>query len=321
MDLRDIEYFGVIADHRNLGRASEALGLTTPALSKSLRRLESALNAKLVRRTSKGIELTPEGRALIPHVKRLRLSFADLTREVSCIRDGNAGHLRVATTPGNLEDVVGAACGEFLNDARGATVALGVIAQDDVMGALLEGKFDLAVGVISAATPDLVHHHFSDDVFVVHAAARHRLAGRAQVELEEVARERWIRTAATGYAGHAFNKVFEDRGIKPPEIALECVSLTARLHAVSKSDLLYFAPRAIAVLAAPRFKLVELPVKELTYARHNVVSHRSDAYLPPAADKFIAALKSTAQMLAEDRKSKQADPVGADGAPPIVRGR
>ena len=304
MDLRDIEYFGAIADHGNLGRASEALGLSTSALSKSLRRLESALDAKLVRRTAKGIELTPEGRALIPHVKRLRLSLADITREVSCIRSGNAGHLRIATTPGNLEDLVGAACGAFLNDARDAKIALGVVAQDDVTGALREGKFDLAVGIISAATPDLVHQHLSDDMFVVHSSVHHRLAGRAQVELAELAKERWIRTAATGYAGQAFNKVFEERGITPPEIALECVSLTARLHAVAKSDLLYFAPRAVAVLAAPRFKLVELPVNELTYARHNVVSYRRDAYLPPAAHKFIAILKSTVQMLAEGRKSK-----------------
>ena len=304
MDLRDIEYFGAIADHGNLGRASEALGLSTSALSKSLRRLESALDARLVRRTAKGIELTPEGRALIPHVKRLRLSFADITREVSCIRNGSAGQLRIATTPGNLEDLVGAACGAFLHDARDAKIALGVVAQDGVMGALREGKFDLAVGIISVATPDLVHEHLSDDMFVVHSSAHHRLAGRAQVELEELAKERWIRTAATGYAGQAFNKVFEERGITPPEIALECVSLTARLHAVARSELLYFAPRAVAVLAAPRFKLVELPVKELTFARHNVVSYRRDVYLPPAAHKFIAVLKSTAQVLAEGHGSK-----------------
>jgi DNA-binding transcriptional LysR family regulator len=304
MDVRDFEYFGAIADHGNLSRASEALGLTTPALSKSLRRLEGALDAKLVRRTAKGIELTPEGRALLPHVKRLRMSFADLIREVACIRDGNAGHLGVVTTPGNLEDLVGAACGAFLSEARDATIALGVVAQDDVIGALREGKFDLAVGVISAATPDLVHHHLSDDVFVVHASAHHRLAGRAQVELEELAKERWIRTAATGFAGQAFNKVFEERGITPPRIALECISLTARLHAVATSDLLYFAPQAVAVLAAPRFKLVELPVNELTYARHNVVTYRRDAYLPPAGHKFIAALKATAQMLAEGHKSE-----------------
>ncbi|MBI2294544.1 MAG: LysR family transcriptional regulator [Betaproteobacteria bacterium] len=34
MELRDIEYFAVVAEHGHLGRAAEALGLSTPALSR-----------------------------------------------------------------------------------------------------------------------------------------------------------------------------------------------------------------------------------------------------------------------------------------------
>ena len=62
--LRDIEYFPVVAKHGHLGRAADALGLTQSALSKSLRRLEQAMQAKLVRRTSKGMALTTVGVAL-----------------------------------------------------------------------------------------------------------------------------------------------------------------------------------------------------------------------------------------------------------------
>jgi DNA-binding transcriptional LysR family regulator len=53
--LRDIEYFSVVAEHGHLGRAADALGLTQPTLSMSLRRLEQAMQARLVRRTSKGM--------------------------------------------------------------------------------------------------------------------------------------------------------------------------------------------------------------------------------------------------------------------------
>jgi DNA-binding transcriptional LysR family regulator len=58
MELRDIEYFAVIAEHGSLARAAEGLGLSQPALSKCLRWLENAVEAKLVKRTSKGVELT-----------------------------------------------------------------------------------------------------------------------------------------------------------------------------------------------------------------------------------------------------------------------
>ena len=43
MELRDLEYFVVVAEQGNLGRAAEQLRLSQPALSKSLKRLEDAL--------------------------------------------------------------------------------------------------------------------------------------------------------------------------------------------------------------------------------------------------------------------------------------
>src|SRR4030088_1827111 len=95
MELRDIEYFAVIAEHGHLGRAADALGLSQPAISKSLRRLEQALEVKLVKRTPKGVELTAEGSTLLLRVRALRLSLQDVTREIADVRDGSVGHLRI----------------------------------------------------------------------------------------------------------------------------------------------------------------------------------------------------------------------------------
>ena len=78
MDFRDLEYFAVLADHGHMGRAAEALGLSQPALSLSLRRLERSVNAKLVKRTPKGVELTDVGSALISRLHQLRLAREDI---------------------------------------------------------------------------------------------------------------------------------------------------------------------------------------------------------------------------------------------------
>src|SRR5262245_44741377 len=102
MDLRDIEYFAVIAEQKHLGRAAEMLGLGQPALSISLRRLESAANSKLVERTPKGVELTEVGRALLAHVARLRLAREDLARELADLARGRSGTLRIGASPSNL---------------------------------------------------------------------------------------------------------------------------------------------------------------------------------------------------------------------------
>ena len=69
LNLRDLEYFVAVAEHGNLGRAAEALGLSQPALSKTLRRMETSMQTKLVRKTPKGIELTAVGAAVLSHVQ------------------------------------------------------------------------------------------------------------------------------------------------------------------------------------------------------------------------------------------------------------
>lgn len=45
MELRDIRYFAVVAEHLNIGRAAEALDMSATALTKSLRRLEKSVGA------------------------------------------------------------------------------------------------------------------------------------------------------------------------------------------------------------------------------------------------------------------------------------
>src|SRR4051812_23241815 len=117
MELRDIEYFAEVARHGHLGRAAEALGLSQPAISKSLRRLEASLQAKLVKRTPKGVELTAEGSTLLLRVRALRLSLQDVTREIADVRRGRTGHVRVGVGENVAEYLVRQACTALLHDA------------------------------------------------------------------------------------------------------------------------------------------------------------------------------------------------------------
>src|SRR5882672_2516976 len=122
MELRDIEYFAVVAEHGHLGRAAESLELSQPALSKSLRRLEQAMGAKLVKRTAKGVELTAAGTALLSHVRRLRLALGDVAHEVADIGQGRAGQLRVGANQFALDYLLPAVCGALLKDAPKLTL-------------------------------------------------------------------------------------------------------------------------------------------------------------------------------------------------------
>lgn len=64
MEFRQIEYFLEAARHPSLSKAAEGLYISQQALSRSIQSLEEELGCPLLRRTSKGSELTEEGKYL-----------------------------------------------------------------------------------------------------------------------------------------------------------------------------------------------------------------------------------------------------------------
>lgn len=295
MQLRDLEYFAAVAEHRHIGRAAEALDLSQPALSKSLRRLEQSLGARLVNRTPKGIELTAEGAALVSHVRQLRLSVADVAREIADLSAGRTGQLRVGAAPGVVEDLLASACSAFVADAPNVTLTVTVAANDALLPALRSGELDLIVSGVPTPPPDdLVHERLLDDEVVVFASTKHPLARRKRVSVAEVGRERWAMTVLNAQDGNLPQRVFEDSGLRDPRIAVKTSYLPLRDHMVASSSLLGLSSRRLLRQMSHRLSVVELPVRELMRSRCIAVSYRKDAYLSPAARRLIALLRTTA---------------------------
>ena len=294
MELRDIEYFSVVAEHGNLGRAAEALGLSTAALSKSLRRIEESLQAKLVKRTPKGIELTTVGAALITHANRLRVSFEDVEREAADLREGRVGNLRVGASPGLAEYLLPAVTNELLRVAPEAEVTVTV--GTGTVKLLKSGELDLVVALnLPPVEEALVQEHLYDDPVVVYASTKHRLAKRKSVTLEDIAQERWAMASPNALPLRWLCQAFDERGLPPPKVTTATNSLWLRLMTVELTNLLGFSTRRIFRHVATRPGLKELAVKDLTCVWRVGVVYRRDAYLSPVARRFSEILKSVAK--------------------------
>lgn len=66
-----VHAFVVLADERHYGRAAARLYLTPSGLSRQISALEKAVRVPLLTRTSRSVELTLQGQALLPHARRL----------------------------------------------------------------------------------------------------------------------------------------------------------------------------------------------------------------------------------------------------------
>jgi DNA-binding transcriptional LysR family regulator len=300
MELRDIEYFEEIAEQRHLGRAAERLGLSQPALSKSLRRLEEAMQVKLFDRNAKGLELTAEGSLLLARARDLRLALRAVAREVSDVSEGRAGHLRIGVGPTIPPRLISSSLAKLLIDAPRIATRVTISDADEIIPALRKGELDLNINLMHVSPPEgLCYVRLYEEEFVVCASKDHRLSSQTEVRLEELRNARWALTEPVLPSQQNLRLVFEEHGLPKPQVALESRSLPVRLQAVASSDLLAYASRRmIEQFVTDGHALVVLPVHELVWRRPVGAIHRNEPYLHAAARRFIDILKVSARSIA-----------------------
>jgi DNA-binding transcriptional LysR family regulator len=261
----------------------------------SLRRLEKSAQAKLVKRTPKGVELTAVGAALLSHASKLRLARDDLAREVADLAHGRAGHLRIGASPSNAEVYLHEACSKLLMEAPKVTMNVAVLDNDALVPGLRNGDLDIALTHTQRfGQADVIQELIREDEFAVYCASGHRLAKRKSVKLDDLAQERWAVTIASAFGPLlSLRRAFEARGLPAPRIALVSELVMFKLRVVADSDLVGITVKANVHAAAGQLRLKILPVKGLDWVRPAAVAYRKDAYLSPAARLFIEILKTT----------------------------
>jgi len=120
------------------------------------------------------------------------------------------------------------------------------------------------------------------------------------VTLADLAEERWALTTEDTPSWNRVQQAFEANGMPRPRVTIETSSIALRLPLIASSDLLGYSSRPVVRRAAPHLRFAELKVKELAYTRQVGVIYRKDAYLSPAARRFIEFLKATATEISKE---------------------
>jgi LysR family hca operon transcriptional activator len=87
MELRHFRYFVAVAEAGSLTvAAAQKLHTSQPSLSRQIRDLEDEVGVQLLRRSARGIELTPAGRAFLDHARSV-LSQVEAAAEGMCCKN------------------------------------------------------------------------------------------------------------------------------------------------------------------------------------------------------------------------------------------
>lgn len=97
-ELRHLVYFREVARRLHFRKAAEALAIAQPALSRQIAQLEAALGVRLLNRSSRKVELTPAGAALLEETEPVLSALLRLPADLRAVAAGRIGRLRIAFT-------------------------------------------------------------------------------------------------------------------------------------------------------------------------------------------------------------------------------
>lgn len=295
-DVRDVGYFLEAARHRHMGRAASALGLSQPALTKAIARLERELGVRLFDRGSRGLQPTAAGEAFLVKAEHIRNAYEDAMRMAGDLRVGAAGRLRVGASAIAASRFVTPALSGLLRQRPNARISLSVRLSTDVLRGLRAGEFDVAVIPDPPADAGgLAVVPLGEDEMVVVAAQRHPLFRQALHGLRALTAYSWILPRELTPARLWLSEAFRREGLAPPAPVVEVdYGATEAVALAACTELLTLAalPPGRRPWPVP-VRRIDLP--GLGLRRRFAALVRGDAYRSPLADALLDALEASAR--------------------------
>ncbi|SNT45378.1 LysR family transcriptional regulator [Rhodococcoides kyotonense] len=193
MELRHLHHFVAVAETRHFGQAAKRLYLAQPALSQSVRQLETELGVTLLARTTRQVSLTPAGEFFYREATRILETLDETVRGVRRITDGRLGLVRIGFTGTAAYDKLPSISRAVKQRLPGIALEVhGDLLTPAQVDGLRSEHLDLAVLRPPVAGDDLVVRTISTESLVLALPSDHRLADQPALEILDITYEDFV---------------------------------------------------------------------------------------------------------------------------------
>jgi len=278
VNLRSLRYFEALGTELNYRRAAEKLFITQPALSAAIQNLERVIGDRLFDRDTRSVALTATGREWLPHVRRA-LAEVDAALE-AVARLVDYGHVRIGYLIGTGADLLF----ELLEgvDEAFPDVTVDTVEYDfaDPTAGLASGATDIALLRPPVDVPDLQLSIVAEESWVACLPRTHRLAGRAELRIEELLDEPIVVAPKSAGRWREYWYAADVRGGVEPPIAAEAATYEAEATLVSRGVGISFTTSSMYRLY-DRPGLVFVPIADRPPS-YTALAWRADRLTTPA---------------------------------------
>lgn len=297
MDYRKVSHFVAVVHSGSLTLAAQRLGVSQPALSKSLQALESSLGARLLERRRDGVTVTAAGEVLLARAQAAAAELGQAVLEINGQIETRNRSIAIGCGPSEATRLVGMALTRLR--ARHPELRLTVLygLNEALIPMVKSGEVDFALSSVpvTATDPLLEHEVLHLDSAVVVARAGHPLAQRRSVKLAELGGYPWVLARRRELERRALDEIFFSAGLKPVEAEVETTSAVLMKTLVMQGDALTFLPREMIYWEERSGQLVALRTGPPMWVRHVGMTRLRSSEWRPAAQAFAEALRLAAR--------------------------
>ena len=229
MKLHQLKALDALEQTGSFSGAAKCLGLTQPAVSIQLRKLQARHGVKLFWRSGRNLEFSTFGKELVLKARKILWLIDDFEASLASADNLKSGHLKIGLSCHYLVmDLVSI----FMERYPGVQVKARIGDSANLIEEVLACRLDLAE--VTGAEPDqrLVNHVYSDQSIVLFVARNHPWVSLPGITASQLHDQPMVARHATSKTRQIFQRRLKDRGIHP-RILMELDSWEAMKEAVA----------------------------------------------------------------------------------------
>lgn len=241
--------FIAVVEHGTLHKAAEALGLTQPALTRSIKVLEDNFGAPLFERRARGVHLTTLGERALQHARHILRECQLAEIDIDSEREGETGSLRMAAAPIWMSSILPQSIARMHALHPQLRVHLTSMSYSEALPKLHNGELDVFCGGFQRVEglPSFLARRslFTAQLKVV-ARKDHPIFKQEQIGPHELLAQTWVSYQSDmAYLDMIMNEIFERVGERVVA-AVQCESMLTALALLREGDYLAFLPSGFA---------------------------------------------------------------------------
>ncbi|MFD6892964.1 LysR substrate-binding domain-containing protein [Rhodococcus sp. NPDC060086] len=193
MEIHQIRAFLAVAEELHFGRAAQRLHVGQPPLSRTIKQLEKQLGITLFERSTRSVQLTEAGQALIEPARAILDAVRLAEMAVTAAGRGRTGRVRIGFAGSSSHHLVGQWAKLVRRTHPGIEFVLASSAYaSEVLNRLSEGTLDIGIVRLLFFPPGIASRVIAREDLVVGLPREHRLADEPVVQLADLAGEAWV---------------------------------------------------------------------------------------------------------------------------------